>query len=137
MKAGLKVALGTLVKQCWQILTPYHLLLKDKEKASLVREFQEYFSSPTHYAQCFADAEYQLKEKRQRENRKPQALPNEKHLAHLYSHIHDRVTSICEKGIRGKKDFVTLRKLVEAQLTLYNCRRSNEVARFKLADWEE
>ena len=83
LKAGLKLALGTLIEQCCAILIDHYATSGQRSVADQIREFKDVSSSPTHYAKLMATAEYQLKEKRQRQNRKPSHLPDEADLAKL------------------------------------------------------
>ena len=62
-KAGIKVALGTLVRFCCRTLVPF-CQAEQKDK------FKELFTSHTYYAKIVGKAEYQLKERRRG------ALPN-------------------------------------------------------------
>ena len=71
LKEGLKLALGTLIKQCCAILIDHYATSGQRSVADQIREFKDVFSSPTHCAKLMATAEYQLKEKLQRQNRKP------------------------------------------------------------------
>ena len=71
LKAGLEIALGTLVKQCSSILIHHFATSCQKAVADEIRELREVFAAPIHYAKIMDAAEYRLREKRQRrrENR--------------------------------------------------------------------
>ena len=135
LKAGLKIALGTLVKQCCHILVDHYLTSGQKAIADEIREFREVFASPIHYAKLMATAEYHLKEKRQRQNRKPSNLPSEVDLSKLMSYIDDELKRI--STVTSPRDFVQLRKVTLARITLLNARRGSEAARLLVADWYE
>ena len=64
LKAGLKLALGTLIQQCCAILIDHYATSGQRSVAGQIREFKELFFCETHYAKLMATAEYQLKEKR-------------------------------------------------------------------------
>ena len=68
LKAGLKLVLGTLIKQCCAIIIDQYATSCQRSVADQICEFKDVFSSPTHCAKLTATAEYQLKEKRQRQN---------------------------------------------------------------------
>ena len=135
LKAGLKIAVGTLVKQCCHILVDHHLTSGQKAVADEICEFRKVFASPIHYAKLTATAEYHLKEKRQRQNRKPSNLPDEADLSKLMSYIDDEVMRI--STATSPREFVQLRKVTLACITLLNARRGSEAARLLVADWYE
>ncbi len=95
-----------------------------------------------NYAKNFSEAEYKLKEKRQRENRKPNALPDEDNLGKLRSYLLEEIKETVdtiekEPGKITASQFVHLRKLCLTRVTLVNGRRGSEVARMLLKDFED
>ena len=72
LKAGLTIAIGALVRMSANILAADYIIRQQREKAIEVESFEKVFNM--NYSKMFNDAEYQLKEKRQRDNRKPTAL---------------------------------------------------------------
>ena len=62
LKAGLKIAFGTLVKQCSSILIDHFATSGQKAVADEIREFREVFVAPIHYAKVMAATEYRLRE---------------------------------------------------------------------------
>ena len=54
LKAGLKIVLGTLVKQCSSILIDHFATSGQKAVADEIREFREVFVAPIHYAKVMA-----------------------------------------------------------------------------------
>ena len=72
MKAGLNIAIGALVRMSAMILAADYIIRQQREKAVEVECFEKVFNM--NYSKMFNDAEYQLKEKRQRDNRKLNAL---------------------------------------------------------------
>ena len=133
LKAGLKIAFGTLVKQCSSILIDHFATSGQKAVADEIREFREVFVAPIHYAKVMAAAEYRLREKRQRQTRKPSNLPKEDELGKLMTFI-ERHLSITTT-VKSQSDFVQLRKVVLARITLLNARRGSEAARLLVTDW--
>ena len=97
MKAGLKIALGTLVKQCSSILIDHLATSGQKTVADEIREFREVFVAPIHYAKVMAAAEYRLWEKRQRQTRKPSNLPKEDELGKLLTFIERNLLYNCAR----------------------------------------
>ena len=134
LKAGLKLALGTLVKQCCAILIDFYATGGQKTLADEIRQFREVFCSPTHYAKLMATAEYQLKERRQRLNRKPDHLPDEGQLRVLNTYLERELGRIT---ITSTRSFVHARKVALAHITLLNARRGSEAARLLVRDWRE
>ena len=55
MKAGLKLALGTLIKQCYAILIDHYATSGQRSVADQIREYKDVFSSPTHNAHFAID----------------------------------------------------------------------------------
>ena len=131
LKAGVEIALGTLVKQCSSILIDHFATSGQKEVADEIREFREVFAAPIHYANIMAAAEYRLREKRQ--TQKPSNLPKEDELGKLLTFI-ERHLSITTTD-KSQSDFVQLRKVVLARITLLNERRGSEAARLLVTDW--
>ena len=111
-KAGLKVAIGSLIKKAADILVTYMRVARNNEGAAAVEIFRYVFLS--NYSHIFAVAEYQLKEKRHRENRKPAALPNEEHLQKLRVFLVDTIQehSKLAKADVTQKVYIHLRKVV-------------------------
>ena len=135
LKAGLKLALGTLIKQCCAILIDQYATSCQRSVADQIREFKDVFSSPTHCAKLMATAEYQLKEKRQRQNHKPNQLPDEDDLAKLMEFLDEALTSTTDITSTGA--FVQARKVELAHVKLLNARRGSEAARLLLSDWKD
>ena len=80
-----------------------------------------------------AAAEYRLREKRQRQTRKPSNLPKEDELGKLLTFI-ERHLSITTT-VKSQSDFVHLRNVVLARITLLNARKGSEAARLLVTDW--
>ena len=55
LKAGLKLALGTLIKRCCAILIDHYATSGQRSVADQILEFMDVFSSPTHYAHFTID----------------------------------------------------------------------------------
>ena len=140
VKAGLKVALGTLLKLSSRILFCHFTIHKLNEKAKIVEEFQKILCTPTFYASIFGEAEYLLIEKRQRENRKPSALPKEENVAKFSLYLEGEMKKISKEPSLENVDksvYIHIRKVALAYVTFINARRGSEPARLTLKDWED
>ncbi len=135
MKAGLKVALGVLIKQVCHILIPYFICSKDEENLMMIRNFKAVFTSHTYYSRVIGAAEYQLREKSQKETRKPKSLPDEANLQFLFKRLEVEIDTITKIGINGKADFVWARKILVSYLTLMNGKRGSEPSCLTINDW--
>ena len=93
------------------------------------------FSSPTHCAKLMAIAEYQLKEKRQQQDRKPSHLPDEADLAKLMAFLDEELASTADITSTGA--FVQARKVELAHVMLLNARCGSEAVRLLLSDWKD
>jgi hypothetical protein len=133
VKAGLKVALGTLLKFSAKILATHFTIQGEKDKAEEVRSFKRILK--TNYPKIFSGAEYQLKEKRQRENRKESALPNEDELDKLRCYMNDEIAKL--KNIESKKEYIHARQIVLARVTLINGRRGSEPVHLLIRDYQD
>ena len=80
-----------------------------------------------------AAAEYRLREKRQRQTRKPSNLPKEDELGKLLTFI-ERHLSITTT-VKSQSDHVHLRNVVLARITLLNAKKGSEAARLLVTDW--
>ena len=115
LKAGLKIALGMLVKQCSSILIDHFATSGQKAVADEIREFREVFVAPIHYAKVMAAAEYRLREKRQ--TRKPSNLPKDDELGKLLTFI-ERHLSITTT-VRSQHRFIRNRLLTTQRASSY------------------
>ena len=97
-KAGLMVALGTLIRNASKTMVVDHIVKNRLDEVKEVQRFQKVFN--LNYAKMFSAAEYQLKEKRQRENRKPAALPDEKSFETLRSYL---IADIKRERLPGRR----------------------------------
>ena len=131
VNAGVKVALGSLIRLTVRVLNVAAITAQESEAKKELTDFLELFN--LNYAKIFSAAEYQLKEKRQRENRKPHSLPDEKSLGCLRTYLLDKLSS--EEVTSA--NYVQLRRICLARLTLLNGRRGSEVARMLIKDFEE
>ena len=135
-KAGLMVALGTLIRNASKTVVVDHIVKNKLEEVKEVERFQKVFN--LNYAKMFSTAEYQLKEKRQRDNRKPAALPDEKSLETLRRYLIAEINrATARKAAMSRADYVHLRKVVLTRLTLLNARRGSEPARLLIKDFED
>ena len=83
-KVGLMVAVGTLIRNASKTMVVDHIV---KNKSEDVKEVKRFQVINLNYAKVFSTAEYQLKEKWQRDNRKPAALADEKCLEALGTYL--------------------------------------------------
>lgn len=132
VKSGMKVALGTLIRLAVKVLTADAIVDNSSFEVELER-FTRVFN--IRYAKIFGQAEYSLKEKRQRLNRKPTSLPPEKELDKLRKHL----TEELNRGSEGfsPNEFVYFRRITLARITLLNARRGSEAARMLIDDFNE
>ena len=91
-RSGLKVALGSLMRLAAKVLVAHYLIMQEKAKADEVEQFEKVLNM--EYSKIFCQAEYDLKEKRQRENRKPVSLPDESNLSTLRSHLIQQISEL-------------------------------------------
>ena len=134
-KPGLNVALGTLIKSSAKILRTHFLVIQKKSVSDELAQFLEIFKM--YYPRICSKAEYCLKEKRQRETRKPSSLPNENDLSKLNRFLVGEIDKLAKEELDTRTAFVRLRKLTLARLTLLNARRGSEVSRLKIEHYEE
>ena len=101
----------------WRQTTSFASMKKAVEVEMLEKVFN------MNYSKIFNDAEYHLKE-RQRDNRKPTALPNENNRGKLRLQLNKCVSkTIRVKSTLTKTKYVQLRQVVLTRLTLLNARR--------------
>ena len=93
----------------------------------------------TFSRKCCTKTEYQLKETRQHDNRKPTALPNEEDLERLRTSLNEDVSSKSSLPIEQvtRPGYIRLRKVVLTRLTLLNARRGSEPTWIVLTDFSE
>ena len=135
-KAGLKVAIGSLIRVAAKSVIANFIITNRIDDSKQVEMFVKIFNM--NYSKIFSRAEYQLKENRQRQNRKPTALPDEDHLEKLRTYLINQIDeAIQQTGLLTKVMYVHLRKVTVTRLTLLNARRGSEPARMLLADFNE
>ena len=136
-KPGLKVALGSLIKKAAKGLVTDMYVANRQLEAAQVEIFQKVFH--TNYQQMFSAAEYQLKETRQRDNRKPAALPNEEDLERLRTFLNEDVSTNGSLPMEQvtRPIYIRLRKVVLTRLTQLNARRGSEPARMLVTEFNE
>ena len=136
VKAGLQVAIGSLIRLAAKVLQADFIINQKPEEAQAIELFVKVFN--LNYCKIFSRAEYQLKETRQRQNRKPTSLPIEEHLEKLRSYLRKEIkAAINRKSTITKRRYVHLRKVIITRLTLLNGRRGSEASRILLKDFEE
>ena len=132
-KPGLNIALGTLLKFSSKFLESHFLITQQKELSRNISEFRSVLTM--YYPRIVSAAEYALKEKRQRESRKPASLPNEENLKELKSHLRQKIAKFSKENIKSRNEYVQVRKTLLSEITLLNARRGSEVGRMTLKDY--
>ena len=135
MKPGLKVALGSLIRKAAKILAADFIINKQGKQAEEVDSFLKVFN--LNYGKIFSDAEYTLAERRQRELRKPAALPDESDLHQLKKYLTEEIGKMVQSVPSKKNEYIHLRRCVLTRITLLNGRRGSEAARMTLRDFQE
>jgi len=136
-KPGLRVGTGNILKSACKILRPLFILGHDDNATEQLDLFEKVLTSPVQYAKIFGEAALELREKSQRESRKPISLPNENDYQILWQHLETEAESIMKNGIHTRADFVRARRVCHSILTLLNGRRGSEVSLVKIKDWFE
>ena len=135
-KAGLEVAIGSLIRVAAKSVVANFIITNRINDSNQVEMFVKVFN--LNYSKLFSRAEYQLKENRQRQNRKPTALPDEEHLGKLRVYLINEIDeAIKHTGPLTKVTYVHLRKVTVTRLTILNARRGSELARMLLKDFNE
>lgn len=135
MKSGLKVALGTLIRKSTKIVFADCIIQGDDKTATDIGNFEKIFN--LNYSNLFSDAEYNLKERRQRVTRKPNSLPNEEEFVKLRSYLCEEIKALSKGKEITKSEYIRLRKCTLTRLTLLNGRRGSELAKMLIKDFEE
>ena len=137
VKAGLRIAIGTLVRIATKVLSADYIINRQAERVKEVEQFEKVFN--LNYSKNFSVAEYCLKENRQRDNRKPNALPEEADIEKLRKYLVDEIakTATMLGEAMSKRHYIHLRKIVLTRLTLLNGRRGSEPGRILLQDFME
>ncbi len=135
MKAGLKVALGIMIKEVCGIYINLYICQHNEAKVKQVKEFREVFSSRTYYGSVFGTAEYQLIEKSQKQTRLPKSLPKEEDHHFLMGKLEGEVQKIVQNGITTTAQYVWARRVSYVYSTLLNGKRGNETSLLEVKDW--
>lgn len=137
IKAGLKIAIGNLLKSGSKILKGSYLIAGDDEAASNIEKFLDVLH--LRWTSLFGDAEYQIMQNRQMKLRRPASLPNEEDVARIRDYTVAKLETLLQGGyeIACAETFISVRDLVVSRLTLFNSRRGGEPSRLKRRDWQD
>jgi hypothetical protein len=130
LKYGMKYKIYYLLKNSAEILKAYHRTNMADQKASEINHLLEVLKF--HHNSIFGNATYAINKARAERLTAPERLPLEDDVQCLRDYI-------C-KGIQNmtateQVDYVTLRDLLCARLTLFKARRGNEAGRMKVSHW--
>ena len=136
LKAGLKLAIGYILKKSIKVMKG-HYIQENKMKES---EEVDRFSALLELNWEFIFFNAQLKCEQRRQNlRKPADMPVEDDILVFRNFVTDEPKKMISDPYHkhDMHDFVLLRNLLVAKLTLFNARRGGEPARLLLTEWEE
>ena len=122
--AGKQVNLLNLVKKAAKIIKTDLAVKERDELVKKVTTFIEMLKGDTGFLS--GEAEYELAQKRQSENRKAKNLPKDEDLRKLHESLNDIMDEYSVKEELTKSEFVKLRKATVSSVTILNGRRGDE-----------
>ncbi|KAJ8046374.1 hypothetical protein HOLleu_05024 [Holothuria leucospilota] len=137
VKSGLKLGLYYLLKKASKVIKATHLMEEKDSEASEIDKFISVLE--LNYNFVFGDAMYQININRQKNLRKPAALPVEDDVHKLRNYTLDAMASMVndEYAVWDSHRFSKLRNLTVSRLTLFNARRGGEPSRMSLEEWQQ
>jgi hypothetical protein len=136
-KSGLMISVYYLLIKAAKIVRVHYLIREERARADDASEFLEVLAFNKH--SLIGGAVYNSNRNRQTRLRRPQQLPREEELQRLRTYILQRTKTMLEDPYLKwtVTEYVELRDMACARLTLFNARRGGEPARLKLADWHD
>jgi len=135
-KAGLKIAIGYLLKKVIKVMKGHYILENKMEKATELDRFLSVLDLNWDF--IFYRAQL-ICEQRRQNLRKPQDMPLEEDLSKFKDFIVNKTREMTEDTYTkwDNHDFVLMRNLLVSRLTMFNARRGGEPARMTLSEWLE
>ena len=140
VKYGLKNTMYYLLMKSALIIQGEALTVRSPEGKSRVDEMEHFMKLlRLHQNAVFGDAKYLINKSRQERLRLPQRCPPEELLQELRTYTLQRINHLTDQpqSAIGNTEFVELRNLVCARLTLFNARRGGEPSRLRVDQWDK
>ena len=133
IKPGLKHNLYYLIKTTVTIIKGMYLILG----AKCMNNFLELLN--LRKSDNFGDAQYQLQQNRMANSRRPSSLPLEEDMSSLRNYMLHRLETLSVTPVESITihNYVELRNLLVARLTLFNGRRGGEPARLLVKEYND
>jgi hypothetical protein len=136
-KSGLQLALYYLLVKAAKIVKVFYLVNNDSIKSTETGEFLDvlHFSKDT----MIGGAIYNTNKNRNTKLRRVDNLPNSTDVSKLKTHMCSRMQQLLDDKflLWSANEYVELRDLACARLTLFNARRGGEPARLLVSDWTD
>ena len=134
-KIGLKVRIGFVLKRAVKVMRGYFVQKEDSTKEADMTRFLDVLNLNWDFIFFTAQIECEL---RRGGLRKPSAMPDEDDISLLKTFINDDLKKLTDQyELWDRHQFVQVRNLVVARLTIFNARRGGEPARLTLREWKE
>ena len=135
IKAGLKLGIYYLIKASVKIVKATSLIKKNEHDARSMDNFLCVFELLKDT--IFSDAQYQVNKDRQIRLRKPASLPFEADVRKFRAYTLTKIQKLDVFNFIELNDYISLRNLICARLTLFNARRGGEPPRLFLSELNE
>ena len=137
IRTGLKLGLRYLIPHAANITQGFMLMDRQTDRSEEVDGFLKVFNLRRDY--IFSDAEYQACNSRLAKLRRPEQLPKSDDLQLFKSFVSAQLVKFTGDPYHlwGSNDFVMLRDIIVARLTLFNTRRGGEPCRLLLDEWRD
>ena len=137
IRTGLKLGLRYLIPHAANITQGFMLMDRQTDRSAEVDAFLKVFNLRRDY--IFSDAEYQACNSRLAKLRRPEQLPKSDDLQLFKSFVSAQLVKFTGDPYHlwGSNDFVMLRDILVARLTLFNARRGGEPCRLLLDEWRD
>ena len=134
IRTGLKLGLRYLIPHAANITQGFMLMDRQTDRSAEVDGFLKLFNLRRDY--IFSDAEYQACNSRLR---RPEQLPKSDDMKLFKSFVSAQLVKFTGDPYHlwGSNDFVMLRDILVAKLTLFNARRGGEPCRLLLDEWRD
>ena len=135
-KHGQRLAIGYLLKRSALLLKATFIMANNKEKADLTDNFITVLTLRWPY--MFNHCQREVELRRQNVLRRPQELPLERDVGVVMRHNVTSIRDIVERtDALIQSDYLKLRSLLVARITLFNGRRGGETCKLTLKQWQE
>ena len=134
-KAGLKVRIGFALKKAVNIMKGYFVMKSQFDKEQDLSRFIDVLNLEWSFIFYSAQVECEM---RRGGLRKPEAMPLDEDIETLRKFLlQEMKNGMTQFDIWDKHNFISMRNVILARITMFNARRGGEPSRLTLSEWKD